>query len=68
MHFADNAGSDQPAHKHDQGLHGPVTDQWILQYMSMNRECSDQTTRMRMLIWTNVVNKLYKGHFHVLCI
>ena len=32
-------------------------------YMSTNGECSDQTAGMRMVIWTYVVRKLYKGFF-----
>ena len=34
--------------------------------MSTNREFSNQTARMRMLIWTYAVCKLYKGLFRVL--
>ena len=34
--------------------------------MSTNREFSDQTARMRMLTWTYVVRKLYKGLFRAL--
>ena len=37
--------------------------QYMLQYILTNRECSDQTARMRLLIWTNIVCKLYKGLF-----
>ena len=65
MQSADNAGPDQPAHKRRliRAFVVRLQNQWILYYMSTNRERSNLTVRMRMLIWTYVVRKLYKGIF-----
>ena len=45
-----------------------LQNQWILKYMSTNRECPDQTAWMRTLIWTLTVHKWQKGLFPMLCI
>ena len=55
----------------DQGIHCPLTvsmDTVVYARMSTNRESSDQTARMRTLIWAYFVRKLYKGLFRVLSI
>ena len=66
MKFADNEGPDQPAHKADQGLHGPLTESMDTVVYADEQRCSDQTARMLMLIWTYVMRKLYKGLFRTL--
>ena len=54
MLFADNTGPDQPVQDHRliRAFVVCLQNQWILQYMSMNWECSDQTAWMCILIWT----------------
>ena len=56
MQFAGNADQDQRAYS--RWLVKSFVrsqNQWILKYMSTNRDCLDQTTRMHMLIWTLAV-------------
>ena len=53
MQFADNAGPDQPAHKRRliRAFFVRLQNQQILQYMSKNRECSDQTAQIFLLFF-----------------
>ena len=66
MQFADNAGPKQPVHKRMliRAFVGHLENQYIVHVV--NRECSDQTACMYMLIWTYTVCKLYEG-FLVCC-
>ena len=68
VQFTDNAGPDQPALKRRliRAFIVRLQNQWMLLYMLTNRESSDQTARMRMLIWTYVALKLNKGPSHAL--
>ena len=65
MQFADNTGPDQPAHlcRLIWAFDVHLQNEWILKYMSMNKECPDQTTWMHMFIWTLAVHMGHKGLF-----
>ena len=63
MPFAGNAGPDQPARSgHSLSAYR------INIYTSPNRECPDQTARMRTVIWTFAVGIWHKGYLPSLSI
>ena len=68
MPFAGNAGPDQPARTRRliRAFVVRLQNQYI--YTSPNRECPDQTARMRTVIWTFAVGIWHKGHFPSLSI
>ena len=57
MQFANNTGLDQPAHlcRLIRAFVALLQNHWILEFMSMNRDCPDQTAQMHTLIWTFAV-------------
>ena len=59
MQFAGNAVPDLPAHF--RAFVARLQYQWILWYMSTNRECFDQTAGMHMLILTFAIRIWHKS-------
>ena len=53
MQFGDNAGPDQPAHLQRlvRAFIASIQNQWVLQYMSTNKKCPDQTAQ----IWMHMI-------------
>ena len=65
MRFMDNADPDQPAHLRRliRVFVARLQNQLILYYMSKNRECPDETARMRIFIWTFAIRIWHMGLF-----
>ena len=65
MQFADNAGPDQPAHKRRliRAFIVRLQNQQILQYMSKNRECSDQTAQIFLFFFLFWVLRPFQEYF-----
>ena len=62
--FTDNADIDQPVHlcRLILAFIACLKNEWILQYMSTNKDCPDQTAQIHPLIWTFAL-RIWQGFF-----